>query len=1132
MVLRKITSAPAPSRQAPAPTGPSRIVITPTGIQQVSIAPPPPPPTRIIAPPPAVPRTAQIRSPEEIARTNAELNDLHAIHVVESPSSSFIGPQQPTQQPSSQIQQSYITPATIYREPTPRKLISFGLPPAVPGLIGGVIPLTAASVSTLSNAPKPSEEENIYSVKGFKTPTSKGGAEAFDLSEKVLSETYTPMEYSTQIVKGGEPIVEVGPKYIDPSTGLLTQDTKTTTPGDIVTTTGKGGVSQTLGQSEIKPDFSDPLGSIFGGARDTTVNELIGVKNIGAIVVGKEQEEQYATPLAVAFGGLFEAGSIIASDIGGSVFDFGRQVARKAPVEVGQSVTTFGIGGDQITIEQKPRQGFEKAITVASEAKQRAERIIVADPYYALGEALVQVPLFVVAPLKAASVALKGIGFATKAAKGASIAVKAITKGEKAIPVGEKIIAKGKPTQAGIGYIIEPSGKPPSIPLSSALMEGTSDLPGVSKAFARSSAETKAETVAAQRNAFDKALQIEEGVSPAESKQLAKEAAERLARSNKAREELIERAKIENLPPGGSITEKQISPALKVKLNELEKTGIQEDLFPSSPGPKPEAYIHQVGNKVTPDNILNPGFTSTKIDLGTGLGRFEKGGADLFGGGKGTPPYQYPSEGVFIKGTDIEIPQRGTYAEAKKAQIEASKTRIREAGGEPSKYYPDDTGGVFTTTEAGLGKGTGSLIGDIGKVDESLSGKAGGGIEAGDFLQSPPRKISDQEVDKFLQKVRPADSEATLFKKNFLKMAKTDSQKQLLIENEQLVKSNFAKEAEQTAAQSQKLFELEKARTALKKTKASKAISGIEDQATQRKLSELIKEEKLKKPSTTADKLTQNALRKLINEEKTAIAERTAAKIAGKDTIDILRSKPRGLASGAESIFDESLYRKPGSKLEPGIFGVATGVAAGTALGLGLDFGVKPQVKTQPQIYDQVLTQKPSQVSVTKQIFESGLVQKQSDKQIFDFNYFQQPTTRQTTKQITKQQTDIFQIPTTRQTTKQTTKQQEIFEQQTYQPIEEVTTNQLFPPGIGGLPFGGNRMDIVGEQKNPRKFYRLFDIAKTPFGRVEIGVGAQIQSDRPIFEFSEERPNITRPKRKRNISERFFDTSEPQDLFF
>jgi len=75
-------------------------------------------------------------------------------------------------------------------------------------------------------------------------------------------------------------------------------------------------------------------------------------------------------------------------------------------------------------------------------------------------------------------------------------------------------------------------------------------------------------------------------------------------------------------------------------------------------------------------------------------------------------------------------------------------------------------------------------------------------------------------------------------------------------------------------------------------------------------------------------------------------------------------------------------------------------------------------------------------------------------------------------------------------------------------------------PGIG-FPFEGSRKDELKESKKQRRFFRVFDIAKTPFGKIDVGLGAQRQSDKPIFEFLEE--DEPKPKSKsKNLGEEFF----------
>ncbi len=88
----------------------------------------------------------------------------------------------------------------------------------------------------------------------------------------------------------------------------------------------------------------------------------------------------------------------------------------------------------------------------------------------------------------------------------------------------------------------------------------------------------------------------------------------------------------------------------------------------------------------------------------------------------------------------------------------------------------------------------------------------------------------------------------------------------------------------------------------------------------------------------------------------------------------------------------------------------------------------------------------------------------------------------------------------------------------------------LFPtptptrPQFGGPLFdfrGGSGDSGAGDQSARRKFFRVFDVARTPFGRVERGLGVQVQSGLRIQEISD----VLGEAPDRNVSERFFETN-------
>jgi len=206
-------------------------------------------------------------------------------------------------------------------------------------------------------------------------------------------------------------------------------------------------------------------------------------------------------------------------------------------------------------------------------------------------------------------------------------------------------------------------------------------------------------------------------------------------------------------------------------------------------------------------------------------------------------------------------------------------------------------GTVFKTTKAPLGKGAGKLVssgddfdfGGVGKSGPDIFGAGTGGVT------KASKTVTKADIDKFSKETKiPKDEAEKLLKKT--KETRGGAGVQLLIDN--------PKQVQRT---SQKLFELEKARDALKKSKPSKAISSIANQKTQKRLSQLIKQEKAKKPSTKADVATQKALKKLISEEKAVLAARTSSRL---DNLFAAPKKTKKVAVQTEEVF----LRKPGQK--------------------------------------------------------------------------------------------------------------------------------------------------------------------------------------------------------------------------
>lgn len=905
----------------------------------------------------------------------------------------------------------------------------------IPGLIGGAIPLAAGAVAGKAgnipfqeNTPVTSGEQ-AFKLEGFKAEgegflgsagASKGRAKALDLSEKVLSEEtiLLPTEEIIETIPGGKPTTEVR-EFIDPVTGLPTTETKTTIPGDIEIVRSRGGevVKQTLGKSKVTPDFSDPLGSLFAGASQSALNEVIALKNIPGAVTGGKQEEFFATPSSIFFDSTFSA----INKLGGEIFDLGRQAAGKKRAEAGQSITTFGglssTGfGEQITIDQQERGPSSRQILEVG--GERITRIATADPLFAVGDLAVQAGLLAIAPVKAASIAIRGVGAAGKFAKVAS-------KGAGAI--------KGRGLQSASGQIV--TAPKPKTPLSRTFSEEFQASFQVEKAQAPAKAQLKgfsglssrdrSKLVRSQRNEFEKAVDTAQTKPKVKGSRVGEETAD----FAQPRRDALDIARL----PKERISTSQLDPSLQKSIKELESGGA--DLF----------------------KVKEVGFKSTPVSLGKGIIKFP---GDEFGDIAGKGGKRPPSGG-----TGGAKPASGTGF---------SQDFLNTLSSKPKKSIFDEAGIAFGTSKKGF---------------------TGTSVELGTSLvKKTPRVISKAQIDEFAKKTgktKPASAkiirEAAEEGISFSELTGTATR--LVLKTKQ-----------QTAKIS-----------TLQKTKVAK----------QQKLVQQLKKEKAKATTkaqkATIEKQTQSAFRKLIVAEKAVISAK-AAKTASKSELDILFKKPRKLkGKGTDDIFDT--VRTPRGKTTGILGGIATGVAVGAGVGIGLDQEAinKPKVITNPNIFDKEISRVVNDPTI--QITRTSQQPKQTSKFtpgiINIFRETQQPRISIATifdqDQVTKQRGDKI-------ITSQTERQQ---------PIQELITTTTFPPpgspGFppgGGFPFEGSRKDEAKESKSQRRFFRLFDVAKTPFGRIEVGLGAQVQSDKPIFEF-EDVP-LRSGKKRRNLGEDFF----------
>jgi len=947
----------------------------------------------------------------------------------------------------------------------------------LPGLLGGVGVVTGAlgggvpaTVPFQATTPVTKGVQQ-FTLEGFKAPGEGfagglGAADArgaaLDISEKVLSEEKIPGITTTTKIPAGKPKTETK-TFLDPNTGLLTTRTVTTqSGGGFSTVTEGGGVKQTLGVSEVKPDFSDPLGSLFAGASQSALNEVIGIKNIPAAVSGGKQEDFFATPSSILFGGLFDA----AARAGGQIFDLGRAVAGKKKVQAGQSITTKGILGDTITVNQQVRG--PDSLSILSDSGLRASRIAAADPLFAIGDAAVQIPLLVVAPLKAGSLAIKGIGVVGKAAK-----------------------TTGQLTTRSVGGVLK-VGKVVDTPIAGGTARVQKNIPfslpgSLGGGKVRRGVGTGKPTEDDFLLGFGREIEAEKAAGALRKLKDAPTPKRTKFRPPKPGEEDFARAFTKERAFSETLDEVALPKrrAPTARLDPSVRTGIlgTVDDFRSIKPTVTRTPTERLQSAIIPDIV-----TETKRTIPRSISTKPA---------KKTPRSQFP-----------EAP----------TQVESVvDTKFRDVLG----------------LGVAIGKGkkltqaqeSAALLAQRGKVQKARvaqefgpEGRVGGIIQEGkivrfgDEFKSPgtktkPRpgtgpatiaKFSDEDITTFSKRTGKSKAETTkIFKKekakadagesNFLNTFKTN--KGLIL---------VSKITEKAELDSLKLNRLQKAKTALAKTKAKKpkGIDPAEALRTQRVLKTIAKSES----KLSADKLTQKTLKGLITKEKIQIGLRNLGKVKPprKPPTSILkkaRKPPSPIARGLGIIDEAPPARTPKGKAGPraGIIGGITGVGV-----VG------------------ILT-RPDQSNRFDNIFAPPSV-----KQVLDPGTRQVTTTTQPQRVITDQPTrftNLFDTRTpqttrTRQTTREAARQRQ--QQQVRSDTFLITQQQnIFGPrrrgGGGGTP--------GPELKSNRRFFRVFDVARTPFGRVERALGQQVQSRREIGEISDV---LGKPKKSKNLNEKFF----------
>jgi len=182
-------------------------------------------------------------------------------------------------------------------------------------------------------------------------------------------------------------------------------------------------------------------------------------------------------------------------------------------------------------------------------------------------------------------------------------------------------------------------------------------------------------------------------------------------------------------------------------------------------------------------------------------------------------------------------------------------------------------------------------------------------------------------------------------------------------------------------------------------------------------------------------------------------------------------------------------------------FGTTAGLSAGLIQDVSADTGLESGLGTQQDLF-----------------FREATIQTQSPFQGQRAGERQKPSVKERAIQKAQAKEDyqyanIFATPTR---TRQPQVQRERLREEFVFGSPEGT-----PRGRGGaglFGFGGGSDSGGGMSQSSRKFYRVFDVAKTPFGRVQRGLGVQVQSDAPIYEISD----VAGKSPMFNITEQYF----------
>lgn len=307
---------------------------------------------------------------------------------------------------------------------------------------------------------------------------------------------------------------------------------------------------------------------------------------------------------------------------------------------------------------------------------------------------------------------------------------------------------------------------------------------------------------------------------------------------------------------------------------------------------------------------------------------------------------------------------------------------------------------------------------------------------------------------------------------------------------------------------------------------------------TQQKLAKLIQLEKARQTTKfVGTTVNIGKAGKLTKVKATSKASQKAAK-----SIDILRQKKRfsGLAAGAATGVGISVISTPSfapASVQQPTTSIKTGPTTRALFEPTIEQTVKPFRNTVETTIptDKVNIKKLQNIFQVEDVVKGPrvrIVEKGGTRLVRDPKFRQDaiftpfpPTAITGTKIIQTPKTIITTVPTE----KTTTRTNQFIREDIFKPVPVVTEDPvpIVPPvtgGRGGIPpffgFGGARTPARSTRRIG-KIFRVFDVAKTPFGRVERGLGLQVQSRDPIDEITDVLPRRKGKKRIKSSEDVF-----------